>query len=320
MPFWAKFRPHPLRWLFSLSLDEASFGKRGFTEADPAKRLSLEATGKAFIGGYNAAIAADRLDHALQHVDAVCSAMRGFAVEGAAMGYAVADSLRFRAPLLADYIRALDNEFSYLTHVGVGWAVARVPWRAGRIFALLDPVHHWLAYDGLGFHDAYFHHRRGLTSLRRRRSGYAARAYDQGVGRALWFISGGSTSRATELISGFAAPRRSDLWSGLGLAMAYAGPADANEFGTARHLAGEYGVHFAQGLAFACEARTRARHVPAHTELAAKVATGFGADELSWLVRETRNNLPASSTDPPLYEVWRRNVAFAVLPMLERQS
>src|ERR1700736_6243239 len=66
VPFWAKVRPRPLRWLFSLSLDEASFAKRGFIETDPAKRLSLEATGKAFIGGYNAAIAADRLDDALQ--------------------------------------------------------------------------------------------------------------------------------------------------------------------------------------------------------------------------------------------------------------
>jgi len=45
----------------------------------------------------------------------------------------------------------------------------------------------------------------------------------QGIGRALWFVSGGEPQRAAAL-SGAAAERASDLFAGLGLAMAYAGP------------------------------------------------------------------------------------------------
>jgi hypothetical protein len=311
---------HLLRRPFRLSLEQASFRKRQFVSADPSKRLALEAVGETFIGGYNAALMADHPEEIFQHIAGIVLARRGFAVEGAAMGCAVADALPFRDRSFATHMRAYDREFSYLTHVGAGWALARIPWRRAQIFASLDPIHHWLAYDGMGFHDTYFRHRRVLTGWRRIRSGYAVRAYDQGVGRALWFVTGGSAAAATELISGFTAPRRSDLWSGLGLAMAYAGPVDDNEIIAAFSAGGANRHHFAQGAAFACEARVRARHIPVHTELAARIVSGIGADELSALVRHARTKLPRGDTDTPAYEIWRRKVAAAMAAAAERRS
>lgn len=320
-PSWLSFSTRPLRRFLRLSPIEASFRKRGFTEADGSKRLALESVGETFISGYNLALAADRPDDVRQHLDAVVPARRGFAVEGAAMGCVIADALPFRNPSFADHVRMFEREFSYLTHVGAGWALARVPWRRARILASLDPVHFWLAYDGVGFHDTYFHHRRVLAGWRRKPpSSYAARAYDQGVGRALWFVTGGSVAGATELIGEFAAARRGDLWSGLGLAMAYAGPTDGAEIKAAFRAAGVYRRDLAQGVAFACEARARARHIPAHTELAANVVSGVSADELSSLVRYARTELSRGDADTPPYELWRRKVVAAMSPMLERRS
>jgi len=318
--FWSSCARHALRRLLSLSPDEASFKKRGFLETDHEKQLTLEATGQAFIGGYNAALAAGRLDEALRHIDTVSPLRRGFAAEGAAMGFAIADALPFQQPRLPDYVQASKREFSYLTHVGAGWALARVPWRRARILAPLDPIHHWLAYDGLGFHDTYFYHRHALAGWRRQRTGYASHVYDQGIGRALWFVGGGSVAAATRMIAGFPSQRQSDLWSGLGLAMAYAGPADGDEIKEADRNAGEFRPRFALGVAFACEARALARYIPAHTDLAARIVSGASAEALSALTRDIRKNLPAADADAPLYQMWQRHVAAAMTRIRERRS
>ena len=144
------------------------------------------------------------------------------------------------------------------------------------------------------------------------------RAYDQGVGRALWFITGGAGTAAAGLISGFPAWRRSDLWSGLGLAMAYAGPLNAGEIEQASRRAGNHEFSFAQGIAFACEARIRASCVPPHTDLAARAVSGADARFLAQLTRDTRARLPGPDGDLPQYELWRQAVAAALSRKTER--
>jgi hypothetical protein len=300
-------------------LEQANFQARGFAAADPSRQLALQTIGRTFIRGYNAALMARDVEAVMQLVSSIPVAQRGFAAEGAAMGAAIADSISFRKLLLPACVEAFELDFTYLAHVGAGWSLARVPWRRRRILAELDPLLRWLAFDGLGFHDTYFYHRRILAGWRGERRGYAARAYDQGVGRAIWFIAGGSVSAAIKLLSALPVMRQSDLWSGLGLAMTYAGPITAEDIAVACEAAGGHRSQFAQGIAFACEARVLARHVPDHTDLAARAVWGSGAKELSTLVRKARDGLPAAESDLPRYEIWRRAVAGS-LPQTQRGS
>lgn len=295
--------------LLRLKPEEAAFWRRGFVVSDPGTQLALEAIGRTFIGGFNAAVSACDVHNVLDHVESVPASDQGFAAEGAAMGAAVADALLLKRQLLAACLEALAGRFTYLTHVGVGWALARVPWRRKPLLSQLDPIHSWLAFDGLGFHDTYFHHRRALAGWRRVRSGYSCRAYDQGVGRAIWFAMGGDVAAAARTISSLPSTRQSDLWAGLGLAMAYAGPVCANKIAAAAAAAGPRREHYAQGTAFACAARSLAGHVPTHTDLAARIVWGTGADELARLVHQARERLPAADDDQPRYEMWRRSVA-----------
>jgi hypothetical protein len=309
----------PVRRLLSLSLDhQARFRTLKFTGSIPSRQSALETIGRTFIGGYNAALAANSVEDIIQYISGIPPAERGFAVEGTVMGAAIVDALPFRRLLLPACIKAF-KDFTFLAHAGAGWSLARVPWRRYQILALLDPIHRWLAFDGLGFHDTCFYHRRILAGWRRRLSGYPARAYDQGVGRALWFVTGGSMVDAIGLVAALPAMRQSDLWSGLGLAMAYAGPVSSDEVIGAFQSAGVNGVHYAQGIAFACEARVLARHVPAHTDLAARAIWGDRAGALSELVREARDCLPETHGNPPLYELWRQSVAAALPRMTGRR-
>jgi len=303
----------PVRRLLRLSPDEALFETRGFPRSNSSGQLALEAIGRVFIGGFNASLTASDVGAILQYVRNTPIVERGFAAEGAAMGAAVVDALPFSRPMLAAIIAKLNSEYTYLAHVGAGWALARVPWRRKRILSALDPIHRWLAIDGLGFHDTYFYHRHVFTGWRREQSGYAAHAYDQGVGRALWFVSCGSILDAAYLISKLAIIRQDDLWSGLGLAMAYAGPVDNDDVVCALESAGENAASFAQGVAFACEARALARYIPDHTEMAARGVWNKHACEVTRFVREARDCLPKAETDPPRYQAWRESVARAFL-------
>jgi enediyne biosynthesis protein E3 len=302
----------PVRRLLRLSRAEASFDTRGFAVVDPLRRLALEETGRAFIDGYNVALSTTRVVNIVEHVDGVSAANRGFAVEGAAMGAAIVDALQMRGHLLAALLEAFEQNFTYLIHVGAGWSFAYVPWRRYQIVRLLDPIHSWLAFDGLGFRDTYFHHTEILAGWRRRVSSYALHAYDQGVGRALWFAAGGTPTKATDLIRGFPVGRQSDLWSGLGLAMAYAGPVNAREIEDAFQRAGRHDFSFAQGIAFACEARVRASCVPSHTDVAARAVSGADAEFLAQLTRDARASLSGSFGDLPPYELWRQAVVAAL--------
>ncbi len=315
-----RFSSFSVRRLLTLSLEEARFQIRGFPAADPSRQSALETIGQTFIRGYNAALLARNAEAALSFTNGVSPAARGFAAEGAAMGAAIADAVSFRKSLFPACLKAFESDFTYLAHVGAGWSLARVPWRRRRILGELDPLLRWLAFDGLGFHDTYFYHRRILAGWRRERSGYAARSYDQGVGRALWFVAGGSVAAAIKLISSLpesrhAESRLGDLWSGLGLAMTYAGQAAADDFAVACEAAGPHRKQFAQGIAFACEARALARHIPDHTDLAARTVWGIDAEQLSCLVRQARDRLPEAESDLPRYEIWRRAVAGSLAPM-----
>lgn len=315
-PKWrALLDPRPL---LILSPDQASFEVRGFQSDSVVSREALERIGRTFIAGYNAALGADRLEQIARFISEIPAQLRGFAAEGAAMGTAVSDALPFRTALFPEILALLDRDFTYLAHVGAGWALARVPWRKRQILKRLDPLHRWLAFDGLGFHDCYFYPRKVLNGWRRERGIYATRAYDQGVGRALWFVGGGSAVRGAREIWRLAGQRHGDLFSGLGLAMAYAGPATREDIQDLLELSGREHCHVAQGLAFACEARARAGHIPAHTHAAAH-ALGFEASALSALVRRSRESLSEGDGEPR-YEAWRRRVSVEIVSMTEARA
>ena len=66
---------------------------RGFHKKDEAARERLETVGATFLRGYAAAVGTKSVDRAHEELEAVPLMFRGFAYEGAAMGYAMLDGL-----------------------------------------------------------------------------------------------------------------------------------------------------------------------------------------------------------------------------------
>lgn len=283
---------------------EADFERRGFRRGDAGATERLTAVGRTFIEGYNAAwrLGAPEL---AAHLAGVTPPLRGFAHEGAAMALMLGDVLvPWRRSRWTEFSAGIAEPHVYLALVGAGWAFARL----GRVrpnFAALDPLLRWLIFDGCGFHDAYFRPRRTVRLQRRSRRARAAPAiYDQGVGRALWFVEGADPDAIARTIGGFAFARRADLWSGAGLAATYAGGAGGQALQRLRTCATGFELHLAQGSAFAAKARERAASVDAQCELAVRALCGCTAAEAALATDAAAAELD-DRTARDAYERWR---------------
>lgn len=293
--------------IFGISAREAEFSVRGFRPTSAERRDRLEAVGRTFIAGYNSAVTTGQGDAAVERLGDVPEALRGFFVEGAAMGLALLDLVTpWRRRGFAAFVEGPAQPYIYLAHVGAGWALARTSWRLRRRLGRVDPLLSWLMMDGYGFHAGYFQPNRTIDLHRRPRlpRGYAARAFDQGLGRALWFAMGASGEAVRDSIEGFAPERRPDLWSGVGLAVTYAGGAETAELSDLAAAAGDCRLDLAQGAAFAAAAHLRAGPVPSHTEAACRLLCGMEGRSAAAITTFTRPD-PRSDPAGRHYEAWR---------------
>lgn len=307
------------RSLFGISLREARPELRGFHVESREQADRLARVGTTFLVGYHAALFDPRPEALGATLEGeIEQGWRSFGYEGAGFGLAVVDTLFPRVPgrqtRLQGFLAEAGRPHRHVVLVGAGWSLARLPRRYGRALAALDPVLRWLVFDGYGFHHGYFDGSRAIAGHRvpRRLSGYGRRAFDQGLGRSLWFVTGMSPERIAASIDRFPEARRGDLWSGVGLASAFAGGLPAGPLAELRRRAGPWAAHAAQGAAFAAVARLEAGEGTGWLETVCTVLCGVGAADTKALADELGADLPDDGGDltasEPAYEVWRQRV------------
>ena len=298
------------RRLLWITAEDAGLAGRTLFAPAAEKRDLLDAAPKYFVTGYQGGLSAPDLDSLMVCIDRVAEEHRGYAVEGAAMAVAVSDALRiFRPAWLPRFLAGPARDQVFIAHVGIGWSFARVPWARRRLWRHLHPLYRWLAYDGWGFHHGFFTRDLYRAPLTRPGplTGYCRRAFDQGLGRALWFIGGGDPRTSGEVIRRQAPRRRGDLWSGLGLAAAYTGSASERDFADLMALAGRHRPDLAQGVAFAAEARHRAGNTTAKTDDACRIVWGMPQGDVARVTDETVA-VDGIDDSGAQYEAWRTRI------------
>lgn len=312
------------RWrlrLLGMPFEDLLAERRGFRVSRPAAAVHQAHIAASFWVGYHATLADPRPEPVGRAIEGLERGWRGFACEGVGMALTLLDALapwggRRLAALLAGPAAA----HRYLLYLGVGFALARVPWPRRRVLADLDPLCRWLVFDGCGFHHGFLG---GAGSSRARRvrsrlSGYARRVFDQGLGRSVWFVHGMDAEAAGRAIEGFPEERRGDLWSGLGLAAAYGGGAPPPALLELASRSGPWRADLLQGVAFAATARVEGDDLAAHTDEACRTLCGTGAAELTALCQEAARDLPDDGgrldAALPSWEAWRRRVRSALDP------
>lgn len=299
--------------ILGISFQEVTFERRGFIDGHYEAKLRLEQVGRVFLQGYHAALNDEGLETLAFNLETIDRELSGFAYEGAAMGLTLLDHLSFtNRRRLHTFLNNFGSRHTYMIHVGVGWAIARVPWlrrNFEQAAGHLDPLLRWLAADGNGFSDFYF----GFPSFLRkpdrlnRLQGYTRHAYAQGVGRSLWFVAGANANRISRWISVLPSSLHGDLWSGVGLACAMAGGADQFAIERLKSLSGDHQPAVAQGAAFAAKTRQQADNPTPYTEMACQILCGLNADAAAQLTDATRRCLP-EDRKVPAYEIWRQRI------------
>ncbi|CRK57500.1 UnbL [Alloactinosynnema sp. L-07] len=309
------------RVLLTPKLTEVSFAVRGFPGADSPAAEALEAIPQAVISGFEWGIEAKTLWEVERKLALVRQEQRGFAYEGAAMAATVRDAMAGgRGKKAKELLGGPGAPHIFLTYIGIGFAMARLPrvlWKKVIPDISESPYHPtmtWLAVDGFGFDRAYFQTKRWVDEQRVPKPypwegspEYFLRAYDQGVGRALWFINGARPEAVAKAVNGFAEHRRADLWSGVGLAATFAGGGDEAGLTWLRQASGAHWSELALGAVFAVKARTYAGFTPPHSELAARAMAGLTIDEAVEIADSTAADPWGSGIDPA-YERWRERI------------
>jgi enediyne biosynthesis protein E3 len=165
--------------------------------------------------------------------------------------------------------------------------------------------------DGYGFYEGFFSWRRSIAKqvVPARIVGYSRRAFDQGLGRSLWFSTGANVKRIVEAIEAFPETRRADLWGGIGLACAYAaGVLDREAITILQTAAGPYSPQMAAGAAVAATFRLQTGGSATHTDLACEVLCGLSSELVAHIADLARKDLPPDGAEPA-YEVWRHRLA-----------
>ncbi|MFH8385315.1 DUF1702 family protein [Kitasatospora sp. NPDC018058] len=302
------------------TLDQVSFSGRGFPVEPSARTRKLEAVPQAVVTGFEWGIEDRDLATTERRLSLVDPEVRGFAYEGATMACAIRDVMGPKGHRTRDLLRGGGERHIFLNYIGIGFAMAKLPrptWKKV-VPDLTEPRYYpamsWLCVDGYGFDRAYFDTERWVGEQRLDTpypwdgdAHYFQRAFDQGVGRALWFIHGGHVGDVSAAVRAFATGRQSDLWSGVGLAATFAGGATAADLAALREEAGQDRYHLAQGAVFAAKARHHAGFVPEHSRAAAEAFTGLSVEAVALLADDTAA-AAAEAGVGPAYEVWRRNV------------
>ncbi len=303
------------RMILAPSLEQVSFRALGFPVTTSATTVHLEAIPQAVVCGFEWGIEGPGIAELERRLALVEPERRGFAYEGATMALTVLDATA-GGSRTRELLEGPGRPHYFLACIGIGFAMARLPrvlWR--KVLPELTgisyhPTMSWLAVDGYGFDKAYFDQDTWIARQRppqpypwQGHADYFPRAFDQGVGRALWFRHAAAPEAVAATVGGFAPQRRADLWSGVGLAATFAGGCDSAGFVSLRRAAGEYGRHLAQGAVFAAKARTWAGHCPEDTGTAVRVLTGLSVEAAAELADAAA--LEAHG-DGPAYEQWRR--------------
>ncbi|RPH53190.1 DUF1702 family protein, partial [bacterium] len=124
------------RAVFGISAKETSFAERRFRGDAEAVRARLEEVGLSFARGYHIALEEDRPLPLAARLAEMDPELQGFAYEGAAMGLALLDTVTpWRRDRFQRFMEGPGDAHAYISYVGAGWVMARLPLSVERFIA-----------------------------------------------------------------------------------------------------------------------------------------------------------------------------------------
>lgn len=297
--------------VFGFDLADVEAEKLGFIISDRPKTADrIQRIIDCFINSYNSALEnAPQQERLVGLLNMLEPDLRGFGHEGAAMGITMADILRRKSRRgLIGFTQGAGASHSYMAYIGAGIALAATFRKPSVYWAELDPLTRWLVYNGFGFHNAFFKTEQTLYKHRVPKhiaEGPAQHEFDAGIGRGLWFVLGADPDKMTKTISDFPEARQADIWSGVGLASAYACGVDREHIEAVFHSSGPHQAALAQGAVLAAHTRHRAGNPVPHLDMVTHAYWGQDSVDLHQMAQASIEYTQTRSSDDTS-EHWTR--------------
>lgn len=201
--------------------------------------------------------------------------------EGAAMAMALQDFSDGTS--ISKWKNFLDSSPRYACqiYIGMGWAVGKEQKNNLPFLGELRRNMQFRLWDGCGYYDGIFRQRNTLKGQKRAENILPEnfQAYDEGVGRAIWYASKGDHLKVKELILQFSADRHADLWRGIGIACCFVGGFDEGLLKDLLDAAGNHSVQLSIGAAMVAKSRIEADCMTEETELANRILNNMSAKD-----------------------------------------
>ena len=256
-------------------------------------RPHLESILRAFIDGYNLTLAEpDEKELVRRLSSSIPPELVGFAYEGVGLHFAMLDLMIPGSSRLEAFTHSAGAPHDYITMVGAGFAIARMPLGLRRLQSYqkrLDELTAFCLADGYGFHEGFFKWK-SFVDGRKPAPGFLNEQnrilFDSGIARAMWWVYGADPVAIAAAISRFEEHRRPEMWAGIGVALSYAsaGPGNPNPSAKLVELAGPYRTDLLSGIPFAAHMRSKGKNPAPWTERACADLLGMSVEETSNLI------------------------------------
>jgi len=240
---------------------------------------------------------------------------RSIAYEAAAMSRALSDIAAGSTLQLWTAFMQLTKPHAVQVHIGLGWALAQRQPQILPAISDLTPIMQARVLDGCGYYDGMFRSRSSVRDkiIPEEIKAHHLRAYDQGLGRSLWYTAKGDTAALLKLINGFTNERKPDLWRGAGIAVTYIGGCEEDVLNDLFNQAHPYEIQLASGAALLARARAHADTPNPDAELTCRLWCHMQANEAVQLMDDAE---PKPGDYPEAYLDWMRGVERGIVDAL----
>lgn len=233
---------------------------------------------------------------------------RGVYYEGAAAGKALTAFINHQDLEEAVFLLKAAPEYSFVLYMGIGEAMAQLKISPSICNAVIDNPWGGQIIEGYGFFDGYFRwfdtlvHQSYPPGL----SPELRAAYDQGLGRAIYFVTNGRPREIRDYIATFPPARQKELWAGLGQPAAYVGGPSESDLRKLLDLSGNNRFELMQGVLLGLSARIEQNFVPDYTEAARSIICGISSSKDTIVNRDVQE-LILKRTEYPIFS-WQKSI------------
>jgi hypothetical protein len=173
---------------------------------------------------------------------------------------------------------------------GYGWALAVHQKKPSDFLDQFDPLVSMRILDGYGYYYGLLRSRISVQNIQIPDdiNKDLLFAFDQGLGRSLWYLSKGDLEKLMTMLEKFPDERKPNLWRGIGIASAYLGGIDAPTYHKLNQLAVNNHKQFVVGVLVAINTRMQSNSFTKYIQTACTMLTDFNVNSAFKFTEDTK--------------------------------